>query len=103
MMPDWRVVVAIGVLGLVSYALRSGGYLAAGLTRKDSSIARFLHLAPGNLFIAFVAAACSSGGWPSVIGTAAALAGMVTTRQEWVALTAGFSAAVVAAALLQTP
>lgn len=102
MMPDWRVLAAIGVLGLVSYALRSGGYLAAGLARKDGSITRFLHLAPGNLFMAFVAAACFSGGWPSVIGTAAAFAGMAATRQEWVALTAGFCAAVIAAALLQT-
>lgn len=101
-MPDWRVLLAIGVLGVVSYALRSCGYLAAGLTRKDGFTTRFLRLAPGNLFIAFVAAACVNGGWPSVIGTTAALAGMATTRQEWVALTAGFSAAVVAAALLQT-
>lgn len=103
MMPDWRVLVAIGLLGLVSYALRSSGYLAAGLTRKDGSITRLLRLAPGNLFIAFVAAACFSGGWPSVIGTTAAFAGMATTRQEWVALTAGFFAAVVTAALLQAP
>jgi uncharacterized membrane protein len=99
-MSDWRVLAAIGVLGLVSYALRSGGYLAASLTPTDGSITRFLRLAPGNLFIAFVAAACVNGGLPSMIGTAAALVGMVTTRQEWVALTAGFCAAVVAAALL---
>jgi hypothetical protein len=98
---DWRVLVAIGVLGLVSYALRSGGFLAAGLMREDGSVTRFLRLAPGNLFIAFVAAACFEGGWPSAIGSTAALAGMVTTRKEWVALTADFSAAAVAAKLLQ--
>src|ERR1700739_1827375 len=102
-MSDWRVLVAIGVLGLVCYALRSGGYLAAGLTRKDGAITRFLGLAPGNLFVAFVAAACFDGGWPSIIGTTAALGGMVATRQEWVALTAGFLSAVVAAALHQAP
>jgi uncharacterized membrane protein len=99
-MSDWRVLVAIGVLGFVSYALRSGGFLAAGLIREGGSVARFLRLAPGNLFIAFVAAACVEGGWPSVIGCTAALAGMVATRREWLALTAGFSAAAAAAKLL---
>ena len=99
-MSDWRVLVAIGVLGFVSYALRSGGFLAAGLIREGGSVARFLRLAPGNLFIAFVAAACVEGGWPSVIGCTAALAGMVARRREWLALTAGFSAAAAAAKLL---
>jgi uncharacterized membrane protein len=98
-MPDWHVLAAILVLGLVSYALRSGGFVAAGLTRKDGFITKLLRLAPGNLFIAAVAAACFSGGWPSTIGIAAALAGIVATRKEWVALAAGFSAATVAAAL----
>jgi uncharacterized membrane protein len=100
MMFDWRVLVAIGVLGLVSYVLRSGGFLAAGLIREDGSITRFLRLAPGNLFIAFVAAACFDGGLPSMIGSTAAIVGMLTTRKEWVALTAGFAAAAVAAAFL---
>jgi uncharacterized membrane protein len=100
-MCGWRVLVAIGVLGLVSYALRAGGFLAAGLVREDGSVTRFLRLAPGNLFIAFVAAACVEGGWPGAIGSTAALAGMVATRKEWVALTAGFSAAAVVARLLQ--
>lgn len=99
-MSDWHVLVAIGVLGLASYALRSGGFLVAGLIQEDGSVTRFLRLAPGNLFIAFVAAACFEGGWPSVIGCTAALAGMVASRKEWVALTAGFSAVAVAAKFL---
>jgi uncharacterized membrane protein len=96
-MCDLRVLAVIGVLGLVNYILRSGGFLAAGIIRQEGPIARFLRLAPGNLFIAFVTAACLDGGWPSVVGCIAAVAGMVITRKEWVALTAGFSAADVAA------
>jgi uncharacterized membrane protein len=102
-MCDLRVLAAIGVLGLVNYALRSGGFLAAGLIREEGPIARFLRLAPGNLFIAFVTAACFDGGWPSVIGCVTAFAGIVITRKEWLALTAGFSAANVAAKLLTGP
>lgn len=102
-MLDWRILAAIGVLGLVSYALRVGGFLAAGLARNDGAIATFLRLAPGNLFIAFVAAACIKGGWTNVIGSSAALGGMVATRREWVALTAGFCAAAVTASLLHQP
>lgn len=101
-MLDWRTLATIGALGLVSYALRSGGFLAAGFVREDGSVARFLRLAPGNLFIAFVAAACIEGGWPSVVGCIAALLGMASTRKEWVALSAGFLAAAATAKLLRS-
>jgi uncharacterized membrane protein len=99
-MPDWRTLLAIGFLGLASYAMRTGGFLAAGAIRQGSIAARFLHLAPGNLFVAFVAAACLEGGWPSVIGCICALVTMAITRKEWAALGVGFSTAALAAALL---
>jgi uncharacterized membrane protein len=102
-MSDWRIFATIGALGLVSYALRSGGFVAAGFMREGGSLARFLRLAPGNLFIAFVAAACFEGGWPTVIGCTAALASMASTRKEWIALSAGFIAAAVAAKILDGP
>jgi uncharacterized membrane protein len=99
-MPDWRILVAIGLLGLASYALRIGGFLAASAIGKDSIGARFLRLAPGNLFVAFVAAACLEGGWPSLIGCACALTAMALTGKEWAALGLGFTAAALTAALV---
>jgi len=99
-MPDWRTLIAIGLLGLASYAMRAGGFLAAGAIREGSIAARFLCLAPGNLFVAFVAAACLENGWPSVIGCICALATMAVTGKEWAALSVGCSAAALAAALL---
>ena len=98
-MLDWRTFTAIGVLGLVSYAMRSGGFLAAGLIREDGTIAKFFRLAPGNLFVAFVAAACLDGGLPSIVGCASALGVMAFTQREWAALGAGFAAAALLAAL----
>jgi uncharacterized membrane protein len=100
MMPDWPVVVAIGLLGVASYAMRIGGFLAASAIGQDSIVARFLRLAPGNLFVAFVAAACLEGGWPSLIGCACAFATMALTGKEWAALGAGFTAAALSAALV---
>ena len=101
-MYDWRIFATIAALGLVSYALRSTGFLAAGLMREDSPVARFLHLAPGNLFVAFVAATCLEGGWANIAGCIAALLGMFATRREWFALAAGFLAAAIAAEVLHS-
>ena len=95
-MPDWRIMAAIGCIGLTSYALRAGGFLAAGIMPAAGPAQRFLRLAPGNLFVAFVAAGCLEGGIPNIAGSLLALATMATTRREWAALLAGFAAAAVA-------
>lgn len=81
-MLDWRTLAAIGVLGLVSYVMRSGGFLAAGLMREDRTLVTFFRLAPGNLFVAFVAAACLEGGFPSILGCASAFGVMAVTQKN---------------------
>ena len=96
-MVEWRTLAAIGVLGLVSYAMRSGGFLAGGLIREGSALAKFFQMAPGNLFVAFVAAACLEGGLASIVGCTASLAVMTVTRKEWAALAVGFAAAALVA------
>jgi uncharacterized membrane protein len=98
-MLDWHTLATIGVLGIVSYALRSGGFLAAGLMQENGAIAKFLRLAPGNLFIAFVAAACVQGGLVTVAGCASAFGVMALCRKEWAALGAGFAIAALLASL----
>lgn len=98
-MLDWRILAAIGCIGLTSYALRASGFLAAGLMPANGPAQRFLRLAPGNLFVAFVAAGCLEGGVPNIAGGLAALATMAATRREWAALIAGFAAAGLAAAV----
>lgn len=98
-MLDWQTLATIGILGFVSYALRSGGFLAAGLIQENGTIAKFLRLAPGNLFIAFVAAACVKGGLVTIAGCASAFAVMALCRKEWAALGAGFAVVALLAAL----
>jgi uncharacterized membrane protein len=99
---DRNILLAITALGLTSYALRAAGFLAAGAISPNGTLARFLRKAPGNLIVAFVAAACLESRWPGLLGCTSALAVMILTRKEWAALASGFIAAGVTAVLSGT-
>jgi len=63
-----------------------------------------LRYAPGNLFVAFVAAGIVEGGWPSLFGCFGAVTTMLVTKREWAALGVaalgvGFSLAALISAL----
>ena len=45
-----------------------------------------MRYAPGNLFVAFVAAGIVEGGWPSLFGCLSAVTTMLVTKREWAAL-----------------
>ena len=94
---DRHVLFAIAVLAIASYTLRAGGFLAAAAIPEHGLLMRFLRKAPGNLFIAFVAAACLQSGWSGLVGCASGLVGMALTRKEWAGLGAGFAATAIAA------
>ena len=96
---DLQVLGVICVLGVTCYAMRAGGYVLAASMREDGIAARFLRLAPGNLFIAFIVGGCLSGGMAGLAGTAGAIATMAITSKEWAALGAGFGAALAASAI----
>ena len=98
-MPDWRVLGAILALGLACYAMRAAGFIAVGSLPEDGTVSKVLRLAPGNLFVAFAAAGCLEGGWPSLAGCLLALATMTVTKKEWAALGVGFAAAAAVSAL----
>jgi len=78
--------------------MRLTGYVAADVLPGATLTARIVRLAPGNLSIAFVTIGCAQGGWPSFIGSAVALTGMVVSKRQWVALILGFVAAALVAA-----
>lgn len=99
-MHDWQTLGVIAMLGVVCYAMRAGGFLAAGLMREDGTIAKFLKLAPANLFVAFVAAVCLEGGWPYVLGCAGAFIVMALTGKKWAALGARFATTILSGAFL---
>ena len=94
---DRHVLLAIAALAVASYTLRAGGFLAAGAVPEHGVVMRFLRKAPGNLFIAFVAAACLQSGWSALVGCISGMAAMAATRKEWAGLAAGFAATAIAA------
>jgi hypothetical protein len=98
MMPGEEVIPAILAVGVASYTMRAGGYLAAAWLPQGGWLPRVLRLAPGNLFIAFTGAAIHQGGWPALCGCLASLVAMMLTRREWAALGAGFASAAACAA-----
>ncbi len=98
-MHDLKMLGAIVVLGVACYAMRAGGYVLASSLRNDGLVSRFLRLAPGNLFVAFIAAGCLSGGLAGLVGTLVAMVAMTITGKEWAALGAGFAAALATSAI----
>ena len=91
-MSETHALAIICALGFVSYAMRGGGYLAAGFFPQQGLLPRLLRLAPGNLFVAFCAAGIMQGGWSALSGSAAAVLAMAITKREWASLAAGFIA-----------
>ena len=99
-MPDWRIVAVVFVVGAASYAMRAGGFLAAGALPQSGFLPRLLRLAPGNLLVSFAAAGILEGGWPGLAGCLGAVTAMAVTKREWAALGAGFGAAALISAVV---
>jgi hypothetical protein len=73
--------------------MRAGGYLLASQMSRGGDFNRFLRLAPGNFFAAFIASGCFAGGLPSFVGATIALIVMICTAKDWLAVAGGFAAA----------
>jgi uncharacterized membrane protein len=99
-LPESQILAVIFAVGIASYAMRAGGFLAASALPQGGALPRLLRLAPGNLLVAFVAAGILEGGWPCVAGCIVAAATMAITKQQWAALGLGFGAAALASAML---
>jgi branched-subunit amino acid transport protein len=99
-MVNWSLIGTILALGVVSYGMRIGGFLAAGALPNHGLPARLLRLIPGNLFAALVSVGILTGGWPTLFGCLGALSAMVVTRREWAALGVGFGTMTLASGML---
>jgi hypothetical protein len=99
-MPEKHILAVILAVGVTSYLMRAGGFLAAGILPRHGFLPRLLRLAPGNLFAAFAAAGMLEGGWPSCIGGLGAIVTMAITKREWAALAIGFALAALTSAAM---
>lgn len=93
MMSEWQILAAIFAVGIASYTMRAGGYLAASVLPQSGVLPRLLRFASGNLFISFVAVGICEGGWPSFFGCLGAVTTIIVTKLDWAALGIGFAVA----------
>lgn len=91
MRPD--VVLAILAMAAATYLTRAGGYLLFRAMRPKETVRAALGYIPGALFVAYVAPALGSGGWPEWVGAAATVGAMLATRQMSAGILAGTAAA----------
>jgi uncharacterized membrane protein len=84
---------AIGGMALVTFLCRGGGYWLFRQIRPTPFLRGVLGYIPGTLFVAYVTPAVLAGGAQGLVGSAAALAAMLATRNLSWAILAGTAAA----------
>ncbi len=87
------MLLAILAMAAATYLTRAGGYVLFRAMRPNETVRAALSYIPGALFVAYVAPALASGGWPEWIGAAATVGVMLATRQMSAAILAGTAAA----------
>ena len=88
----WTLAAIFG-MAAATCLCRLGGYALFRVTRPTPYVRALLSYVPGTLFVAFVAPSLIGGGLQQWIGSAAALAAMVVTRNLSWAIVAGVGAA----------
>jgi uncharacterized membrane protein len=87
------VLLAILAMAAATYITRAGGYVLFRAIRPNETVRVALGYIPGALFVAYVAPALASGGWPEWGGAVITVAVMLGTRQMSAAILAGTAAA----------
>lgn len=81
--------VTILLASVVTYSLRLGGLLLAGILPASGPGRRFLDALPGAILISLVVPAALQEGTTGIIGLAACLLAFVTTKNLLLTMTAG--------------
>lgn len=76
-------------MGLITYALRAGGFLMMRWLPQGGRVEAWLKAVPGAVLISIVAPALLSHGLPGALGIGASLAVMRLFRQDLLAVLAG--------------
>ena len=76
-------------MGLVTYAMRAGGFLMMRWLPQGGRVEAWLKAVPGAVLMSIVAPALLSHGLPGALAIGASLAVMRATRQDLLAVVAG--------------
>ena len=85
---DAVAMITIGLMAVLTFGTRAGGYLALRRIRPGPRAERFLRVAPQTMFVALVTPALVEGGPAEWLGGAAALGLMLATRNLLLSLVA---------------
>ncbi|EJW12491.1 branched-chain amino acid transport [Rhodovulum sp. PH10] len=95
---DFGPVVAILALGLVSYALRAGGFWIMGRVPLRPFVQRMLAALPGSIIAATVLPIVASGGLVAGLSVGAGAVAMLALRNDFAAVLTGMAVAAAARA-----
>ena len=88
-MSNVDVIVAIALMGVVTYLTRAGGVWLVDIVRTTPRLQRFLHHLSGSILAALTVTVAFSGDAARLTGVIAACAAMLVTRRAFLSLLLG--------------
>ncbi len=93
-------IAAILAMGVVTYAMRAGGFWLMGHVPLTARVRRMLEALPGTVVVATVLPITVREGLPAMLAIAAAVGAMMLRRNDFLAVIAGMMVAALARAWL---
>ena len=95
---DFGVLAAIAAMAVATYAMRAGGVWMMQHVPPSARLRRMLNALPGSVIVAAVLPIVVRDGVTAMLAVGAAMAAMLLTRRDIVAVVAGLAVAVAARA-----
>ena len=95
---DFGVLAALAAMTVATYAMRAGGFWMMQHVPPSKRLRKILNALPGSVIVAAVLPIVVRDGVTAVLAIGAAVAAMLLTRRDIVAVVAGMAVAVVARA-----
>jgi uncharacterized membrane protein len=95
---DFGVLAAIAAMALATYAMRAGGFWMMQHVPPSARLRKMLNALPGSVIVAAVLPIIVRDGITAVLAIGAAVAAMLLTRRDIVAVVGGMAVAVAARA-----
>jgi branched chain amino acid efflux pump len=93
---DWRVLAAIFVMALATYAMRAGGFWLMGHVPPSPRLRRMLEALPGSVLAATVLPIVVRDGLAAMLAIAATGTVMLVVRKDLLAVVTGMAVAALA-------
>jgi len=95
---DFGVLAAIAAMAVATYAMRAGGFWMMQHVPPSARLRKMLNALPGSVIVAAVLPIVVRDGVTAVLAIGAAVAAMLLTRRDIIAVVAGMAVAIAARA-----